>query len=170
MTANFPEPGIITTVDTPWEVRFESDSIKRGPSEPVIFKELKNWAQSDDERIRYFSGTAVYTTKITLDAIPKDKQLYLDLGYVSVMAKIRINGEYAGGVWTFPYKVAVNNLLNQGENTLEIEVVNNWKNRLIGDQKLAEKDRKVQSNYNGWKADSPLQESGLTGPVRIIGN
>ncbi|KAA6309016.1 hypothetical protein EZS27_039418, partial [termite gut metagenome] len=163
-------PEIITTVDTPWEVRFESDSVKRGPSEPVIFKELKDWAQSKDERICYFSGTAVYTTKITLGALPKDKQLYLDLGYVSVMAKIKINGEYAGGVWTFPYKVAVNNLFRQGENTLEIEVVNTWKNRLIGDQKLPEKDRKVQSNYNGWKADSPLQGSGLIGPVKIIGN
>jgi hypothetical protein len=170
LAANFPEPEIITTVDTPWEVRFESDSIKRGPSEPVIFKELKDWAQSKDERICYFSGTAVYTTKITLDALPKDKQLYLDLGYVSVMAKIKINGEYAGGVWTFPYKVAVNNLFRQGENTLEIEVVNTWKNRLIGDQKLPEKDRKVQSNNNGWKADSPLQGSGLIGPVKIIGN
>ncbi|KAA6313705.1 hypothetical protein EZS27_035563, partial [termite gut metagenome] len=48
LAANFPEPEIITTVDTPWEVRFESDSVKRGPSEPVIFKELKDWAQSKD--------------------------------------------------------------------------------------------------------------------------
>jgi hypothetical protein len=169
LTANFPEPEIIATVDTPWEVRFESDPVRRGPSELVTFKELNDWTQSDDERIRYFSGTAVYTAKITLDVIPKGKQLYLDLGYVGVMAKIKINGEYAGGVWTYPYKVAVNDFFKQGENTLEIEVVNNWKNRLIGDQQLPEKDRIVQSVYSGWKADSPLQESGLIGPVRIVG-
>ncbi|MDR2859947.1 MAG: glycoside hydrolase family 2 [Mediterranea sp.] len=169
LAANFPKPDMIATVDTPWEVRFESDSIRRGPAEPVIFNELKDWAQSEDERIRYFSGTAVYTTKVTLDAIPKGKQLYLDLGEVSVMAKIKINGEYAGGVWTFPYKVAVNGLFRQGENTVEIEVVNTWKNRLIGDQQLPEKDRKVQSDYSQWKADSPLQKSGLIGPVKITG-
>lgn len=85
------------------------------------------------------------------------------------MAKIKINGEYAGGVWTFLYKVAVNGLFRQGENTVEIEVVNTWKNRLIGDRQLPEKNRKVQSDYSQWKADSPLQKSGLIGPVKITG-
>jgi hypothetical protein len=167
LSTNYPEPEIIATVDNPWEVRFESDSIRRGPSEPIIFNELKDWTQSDDESIRYYSGKAVYTTKVTLNAIPKGKQLYLDLGYASVMAKVKINGQYAGGAWTFPYKVVGSNLFKQGENTLEIEVVNNWRNRLIGDQQLPENERKVQSNYNKWKADSPLQDSGLRGPVRV---
>jgi hypothetical protein len=169
LSANFPEPEIIATINTPWKVRFESDSIHRGPSKAVIFKELSDWAQSNDERIRYYSGTAVYTAKVTLHTIPKDKQLYLDLGYAGVMAKVKINGKYAGGVWTFPYRVSGNNLFKQGENTLEIEVVNNWKNRLIGDQLLPEKERKVVFINSVWKADNPLQESGLRGPVRIIG-
>ncbi|MDR2843747.1 MAG: glycoside hydrolase family 2, partial [Candidatus Symbiothrix sp.] len=169
LSANFPEPEVIATINTPWKVRFESDSIHRGPSETIILKELNDWTQSNDERIRYYSGKAIYTAKVTLYTIPKDEQLYLDLGYTGVMAKVKINGKYAGGVWTFPYRVAINNLLKRGENTLEIEVVNNWRNRLIGDQQLPEKERKVQSRYGKWKSDGTLQESGLRGPVRIIG-
>jgi hypothetical protein len=67
VAANYPEPAIHIPVNSAWEVRFESDAVKRGPSETVTFKELQDWTQSEDERIRYYSGTAVYTTKFTVD-------------------------------------------------------------------------------------------------------
>ncbi|MDR1667692.1 MAG: glycoside hydrolase family 2 [Bacteroidales bacterium] len=165
IAANFPEPEIIATVNTPYEVQFESDKV----TYTADFSELKDWSQSDDERIRYYSGTAVYTTRLSVDVIPKDRTLYLDLGKVVAMAKVKVNGTYVGGAWTAPYRVNITDHLRQGENTLEIEVANTWKNRLIGDMRLPEKDRKVKSRHSEWKADSPLQESGLLGPVKIIG-
>jgi hypothetical protein len=97
-----------------------------------------------------------------------NKKCCLDLGKVSVMAKVKINGQYAGGVWTAPYRVNVTPYLKQGENTLEIEAVNTWVNRIIGDLNLPDEQRKVRPNYNSWQADSPLQASGLTGPVEIV--
>jgi hypothetical protein len=170
MAANFPEPKLFTAVNTPWEVRFESDIAKRGPAESVTFTELQDWSQSNDERIRYYSGTAVYTTKIVLDALPNGKTLFLDLGNLHSMAKAKVNGEYAGGAWTFPYRIPVTGLLKQGENIIEVEIVNAWRNRLIGDLQLPEEERIVKTANSRWKADSPLQPAGLIGPVNIVVN
>jgi hypothetical protein len=170
ITANFPQSMVITAIDRPWQVSFEHDSIKRGALEIVTFTALKDWTQFDDERIRYYSGTAVYKTTLTTNSKIqefKDSKIYLDLGKVNVMAKVKINGVYVGGVWTEPYRVDVTGHICDGENTLEIEVVNTWKNRLIGDQRLPEKDRRVKASYQ-WKPDSPLQKSGLIGPVTLL--
>lgn len=161
---NFPEKEIVATVTSPWQVSFEKG--KRGPEETVTFTTLQDWTTSEDERIKYFSGDAVYTTTLSLENLP-GKELYIDLGKVMVMAKVKVNGKDAGGVWTKPYRVNVSDLLRKGENKIEIEVVNNWMNRLIGDQRLPEAERGTWTNINPWNAGSPLQASGLLGPVEI---
>lgn len=168
VTSNFPLKKPINSEFAPWTVTFEHDSIKRGPSEPVIFNELKDWAESNDERIRYYSGTAIYTTTVNLGKIPKNKKVYIDLGDLSAMAKVKINGNYIGGVWTFPYQLDVTGKMKKGKNRLEIEVVNTWMNRLIGDHRLPPEKRIVKTDNNHWKASSPLQKSGLLGPVSIL--
>lgn len=165
--SNYPVKEEVDINIAPWTVTFEHDSIRRGPAEPVIFHELRDWTTSGDERIRYYSGKAVYVSTITVGRIPKKQGLYLDLGSLSAMAKVKINGEYVGGVWTSPYQIDVTGKLKKGKNKLEIEVVNTWMNRLIGDHRLPENKRIVKTENNHWKADSPLQKSGLLGPVRL---
>lgn len=161
---NYPHKEILTTITSPWQITFEKG--KKGPEGTVTFPELQDWITHTDPTIRYFSGKAVYTNRITLDELPQ-KALYLDLGKVMVMAKVRINGQYAGGVWTTPYRLPVGAFLQKGENLIEVEVVNNWMNRLIGDSLLPEEERTTWTNVNPWKSDSPLQPSGLIGPVEI---
>ena len=161
---NYPVKEGLATVSSPWQVDFEKG--KRGPEEAVTFPALQDWTESTDPSIRYFSGKAIYTNRITLDKLPQ-KALYLDLGKVMVMAKVKINGQYVGGVWTTPYRLPVGDFLRKGENLIEVEVVNNWRNRLIGDASLPEKERGTWTNVNPWNADSPLQSSGLIGPVEI---
>lgn len=161
---NYPVKEVLATVTSPWQVDFEKG--KRGPEEAVTFSALQDWTESTDPSIRYFSGKAIYTNRITLDELPQ-KALYLDLGKVMVMAKVKINGQYVGGVWTTPYRLPVGDFLRKGENLIEVEVVNNWRNRLIGDASLPEKERGTWTNVNPWNADSPLQSSGLIGPVEI---
>ena len=39
-------------------------------------------------------------------------------------------GQYAGGVWTSPYSLNITPYVKPGKNTIEVEVINNWKNRL----------------------------------------
>ena len=162
---NFPVKETLYRVDTPWKVIFESE--KRGPEEPVLLSQLTDWATAENDAVKYFSGQAVYTTTFTLNELPQ-KSLYLDLGRVMVMAKVTLNGQYVGGVWTLPYRLNVSDYLRKGENNLEITVVNNWQNRLIGDQHLPEDQRPTWTVFNPWKADSPLQSSGLLGPVEIL--
>ena len=161
---NYPVKEVLATVSSPWQVDFEKG--KRGPEEAVTFPALQDWTENTDPSIRYFSGKAIYTNRITLDKLPQ-KALYLDLGKVMVMAKVKINGQYVGGVWTTPYRLPVGDFLRKGENLIEVEVVNNWRNRLIGDASLPEKERGTWTNVNPWNADSPLQSSGLIGPVEI---
>jgi hypothetical protein len=161
---NFPERKIVTEINSAWTVTFESDEIKRGPAEPVIFEKLTDWSKHADDRIKYFSGTAVYKTSFDLDKKP-DGELYLELGKVVAMAKVKINGQYAGGVWTAPYCVDVTPFVKSGKNEVEIEVVSTWANRIIGDRQLPAEQRKLHISRG---PDGDLHESGLLGPVKII--
>jgi hypothetical protein len=172
-TDNHPSlQGVAQTipVTSPWTVLFNSDSIHRGPSEPVIFNELTDWSKNADPRIRYYSGTAVYKNAFTLShqQISTSSHYFLEFGNVAVMAKVRINGQEAGGVWTPPYRLEITPFLRDGENGIEIEAVNSWVNRIIGDLRLPENERRVRSQANTWNPNSHLQESGLIGNVNII--
>ena len=61
----------------------------------------------------------------------------------------------------------VSKAIKKGENKLEVEVVNTWVNRLIGDSKLPADQRKTWSNINIYTPDSKYQQSGLIGPVTL---
>ncbi|MDR1594475.1 MAG: glycoside hydrolase family 2, partial [Prevotellaceae bacterium] len=149
ISANILKPETVTEITSPWTVSFESDKAKRGPSEPVVFDKLQSWSENSDERIRYFSGTAVYNTTFTITDKLAGK-IYIDLGRVCNMAKVKINGQYIGGAWTYPYRVDVAGAVKPGENTIEIEVVNTWVNRLIGDSFLPKEQRIVEHRYPAW--------------------
>ena len=158
----------VLNIDSPWKVQFESDIIKRGPADIITFNQLSDWSQNDDMRIKYFSGTANYQSEFVLENIP-DGKLYIDLGEVYVTAKVKINGQCVGGVWTAPYRVDITEAVRIGKNDVEVEVVNTWINRILGDRKLPENERRVVTHTSPWRADAPLQKSGLLGPVRVLG-
>jgi hypothetical protein len=164
--ANYPEPTLITDLNGPWTVTFNPS--QRGPEEPVVFETLQDWTSSQDERIKYYSGTAFYTCRFTLSKVPSDEKVIINLGSFTAMAKVSVNGKYAGGVWTTPYQLDITQLVMEGENDLKIEVVNTWVNRLIGDSKIPVEQRLTWCPVNNFKPEDPLQPSGLFGPVKIL--
>ena len=165
LEANYPQPVVLADLKGPWKVNF--NAVQRGPGQPVIFETLTDWATSKDDRIKYYSGTALYSCKFNLDRLPADEQIIINLGVFTAMAKVTVNGSFAGGVWTAPYQLNISQFVKLGENELKIEVVNTWVNRLIGDSKLPAGQRKTWCPVNTYNADSPLQPSGLFGPVTI---
>jgi hypothetical protein len=54
------------------------------------------------------------------------------------------------------------------ENKLQVEVVNFWPNRIIGDASLPPAQRLTQTNIRKLTAKTPLEPAGLFGPVRLL--
>ena len=163
-SVNYPEKKVLTTITTPWKVAFEQG--KGGPESTQTFETLTDWSKNADNKIKYFAGHAIYTNTFKISKLPEG-ETYIDLGKVMVMAKVKINGEEVGGVWTPPYRLNITKYLKKGVNTLEVDVVNNWRNRLIGEKNMPESERFTKQSFTYLNKDSELQESGLIGPVEI---
>jgi hypothetical protein len=166
MEANYPNPTLLTDLNGPWTVQF--DPKQRGPEQPVVFETLTDWTASTNEQIKYYSGTAIYTHKFKLEKLPSGENVIINLGSFTAMAKVTVNGSYAGGIWTKPYQLDITKLVKEGENDLQAEVVNTWVNRLIGDSKLPVGQRPTWCPVSPFKPENPLQPSGLFGPVQVL--
>lgn len=195
---NFPEERVVKTLEGPWAVLF--DTVWGGPAR-VKFDSLYDWTKSGVDGIHYYSGIAHYRKTFQArdlsnggaeqpargGARQPTRRLYLDLGVVKDMARVRLNGVDLGVVWTAPWRVDITDHLRRGDNELDIEVVNRWPNRLIGDERRPDdgiKDGKwpewltkglprtsgryTFTTYRHYTKDSPLLPSGLLGPVRVV--
>jgi len=173
-----------------WEVEFEQRSDMKTK---IIWNSLTDWKDSDNELIRYFSGTAVYRRSFEWNNETDDIEVFLDLGKVKEIASVRLNGEKLGILWKEPFVVNATEVLKQGTNHLEIKVANKWFNRFIGDEQYPDD---TGANKNGrvgkwpkWvlenrerpqnkrvsfttskmvKKNDPLHSSGLLGDVILI--
>jgi hypothetical protein len=160
---NFPDLTIAKELTGAWNVAFDT---KWGGPESVVFDGLQDWSKHPDERIKYFSGKAIYTKKFDFGAVADGKPVYLDLGVVKNIADVTLNGKHLGIVWTAPWHIDISPALKAGENVLKIEVINLWPNRLIGDAALPKEKQLTNTNII-YKKDAPLLPSGLLGPVTI---
>ena len=157
-----------TELSGKWNLHFDP---KWGAPEKVEINELKSWNKFDEPGIKYYSGTARYEKSFSLAPKGiKGKFLILDLGNVQEMASVKINGHQMQVMWSAPFRFDITSFVKAGTNVLEVEVVNMWPNRLIGDSKLPENQRLTKTNiskFNGSDAENYLRESGLLGPVKI---
>lgn len=150
-----------------WTLQFDP---AWGPAEPIRLKELRSWTQFEDPEIRYYSGSATYSTTIELPDHRSGWLYTLDLGNVQELCQVRINGRDAGTWWFPPFRGEIGNLLRSGGNQLEVTVYNLWPNRLIGDGRLEAEQRRTRTNvskFNGEDAEKHMRVSGLIGPVRL---
>jgi hypothetical protein len=156
----------LLTAEGLWEISFQPG---RGAPEQITMKDLTAWNENTNPGVRYFSGTATYTSTIHAQAewFKSDQELWLDLGVVKNLAEVIINGQSLGIVWKTPFRVKATKVLKVGENTLSVKVTNLWVNRLIGDQQPGSL-KYTYTTQPFYKVDSPLLPSGLLGPVRIM--
>jgi hypothetical protein len=163
--SNWPTFKAVQQIDGAWELSFDK---KWGGPESVIFDKLSDWSQHENPGIKYYSGTATYRLIFDFEELNESDELYLDLGKVHEMARVRLNGVDLGVAWTKPYRLNISSQVKTKGNKLEIDVVNLWPNRLIGDEFLPEEERFTQTNIRKFTKTTQLLPSGLLGPVRIL--
>ena len=137
------------TLNAGWTLDFPSNW---GAPAHVEVPILKSWTAFSDPGIRYFSGTATYrdTVHVDADQIGPGHELWLDLGEVDEVARIRINGTALTPLWKKPYSARIDTLLHPGDNALEIDVANLWPNRLIGDAQPGVEHRYTWTNIKAF--------------------
>jgi hypothetical protein len=156
----------LTTIDGPWNVRFQDH---RGAPPSILLDQLISWTDSQVPGIKYFSGAGTYASTVEAPSAWFDAgaTLWLDLGEVRNLAEVSVNGVSLGVSWHAPYRVDITKALKPGMNRVAIKVTNTWVNRLIGDQQ-PNATRYTFADITPYTADSPLQPSGLLGPVEIV--
>ncbi len=158
---NFPVYSETQSISGKWNVRF-AGNVK--PPFYKTFDQLADWTSFDDKEIKYFCGKATYSINFTFSGQLTDNW-YINLGRVESLAKIRLNGKDISTLWCYPYRVMVSEYLVKGDNKLEVDLINQWWNRLIGDeQPVAVRTSSVSARLF-WKATDELVPSGLLGPV-----
>ncbi|WP_203257118.1 glycosyl hydrolase [Hyunsoonleella ulvae] len=186
----------VTSVSKPmelsgaWEVSFPINS---EASNKETFPNLISWTDVQDEAIKHFSGTASYKKEFVLseEMIQPNKSVTLDLGSVSVIAEVIVNGNNVVSLWKAPFRVNIDEFVKEGKNSLEVKVTNLWANRLIGNEKLKldyprqgkrakplpdwllnhterPSKRTTFASWNHYNKNDDLLKSGLLGPVKLI--
>jgi hypothetical protein len=151
-----------------WTVHFDP---KWGGPESAQFDQLISWTTRSEPGIKYYSGTAAYEKTFDLpnsELRTPNSKLWLDLGNLRELAEVKLNGKSCGVTWSPPFRVDITGAVKPGTNRLEIEVVNFWPNRIIGDASLPPDQRLTRTNIRNLTAKTPLMESGLFGPVQIL--
>jgi len=160
----------IVALRGPWTVTFPP--LLGAPSSVQLTK-LASWTESSDPGVRYFSGTARYATSFTLPAQAwhrsSGERVVLHFDRVRDIAEAKVNGKLIGLLWAPPYDIDVTDAIRPGLNKIEVDVTNEWTNRLIGDRGLPETQRVLHSPVPARPGPGPsLQESGLIGDVSLV--
>jgi len=139
--------------------------------EPVHINQFDSWTINNDVDIKYYSGKAKYNLSFGIPAeVVNTKSVYISLDSVMVAYDITLNGKYLG-CSAFPgYRFDVTGLLKEKDNELNINVVNTWRNRIIGDfteYGILKNCWTTSPVDNLPGKDKSLQKSGILGPVAL---
>jgi len=141
-----------------------------GPSpSPVLQKK----DQKDARRAAYYTGKGIdigypRTVQRPDGTLVTVFDFNNHVGKIDGMARVPLNGQDLREVWSTPWKVDITHTVCPTENHLNIDVAHLWPNRLSGDQSSGDGPNIAWTTWNPCKADSPLLESGLRGPVQIV--
>ncbi|UOB17774.1 glycosyl hydrolase [Abyssalbus ytuae] len=152
-----------------WKLKF----LKGGPELPVETRmnTLKSWTELGKDYEK-FSGTAEYTINFS-NPDAKITNWQLRFNDLRESAKIWLNDEFLGTVWSVPYVIELNKL-KPGKNILKIQVTNLPANRLRAlelegrEWKIFHEINMVNKDYQVFDATKWQPEpSGIIGPVTL---
>jgi len=156
-------------ITTGWEVRFDTNW---GGRETYRMDTLKNWAEVEEEGVKYYSGTATYSRDFNMqaDALQPGAAAHVMFEDIQEMARVNINGNDCGILWLPPYITNITKWLKPGKNNITVQVVNTWNNRIVGDLSDPGKPQYTRTNIktSKFRANSPLLKSGLLGKAKIV--
>lgn len=109
-------------------------------------------------------GEKSFAGRFELKEVPDS--LILDLGRVEAWAEVVVNGQKMRALWGYPYTCDIAKACVKGENTIHVETVSTWHNRLVADAAKPESERSTWTLY-GPKKDEQLVPEGLFGPVTL---
>jgi hypothetical protein len=138
-----------------------------GPGE-VSFTSLTDWTENSDNRIKYYSGTAVYRKTIQLDKIASGQQVLIRFPKLGSVACVFINGKEVSIVWCSPWEADITTFIKKGENALEIQVANSLSNRMIGDASLPRLERFTYAYPEIVSPKDRLVPSGIIDKVLLV--
>ncbi len=159
----------VMKIEGPWKVNFDK---KWGAPDSIVLPELISWTDHKNPGVKYYSGSGKYHKNFSFkmnDVLTEGERIYLDLGDISEVGELWLNGHSLGIRWAKPFRFDVTGYIKNGENDLVIEILNTWCNRITGD---AITGRKYTST-NITRVDLltwdkvPLNPSGLLGPVTV---
>jgi len=158
-------------LNQPWSLHFTEG----GPVLPADQKltKLVSWTTLNDPKLQAFSGTGVYTSSFNLSS-KSAKEYVLNLNQVDESARVWINGQEVGILWSIPFEARVGKYLKVGNNIIKIEVVNLMANRIrdMDIKKIQWRNYHeinfVNINYKDFDASGwNVMPSGLIGPVTL---
>ena len=160
-------------LDKAWQLSFKEGGPELPKSRNLM--KLEPWTNfSEDPATQSFSGTGVYTTTFNLKKKNADDYL-LKFDKLYESAKVMVNGQEAGIVWSIPFEINIGKYVKKGKNTVQIEVCNLMANRIRDmDQKKIQwrnyhEINFVNINYKPFDASNwKVQPSGLDGEIQLI--
>jgi hypothetical protein len=160
--------GDIIDLTNDWEVEFDAEM---GAPESYKFEELISWTDIDNKGIKYYSGSASYSRVFSVaeEALSNEAEAYVAFEDIQEMARVFVNGNDCGIVWTPPYRTNITQYLKEGTNNITVQVINNWNNRIVGDIRNPKEKAYAQTNAKiKFTEESPLLKSGLIGKAEIL--
>ena len=115
----------------PWRLSFTDDSTP-AIKQSFDLDRLQTWEMLSDETARLM-GTGIYETTFNITALQMSAAsggFLLNLGDVRESARVWLNGQYLGCLWSVPFVVHCGDAVKEGLNTLRIEVTNLPANRI----------------------------------------
>jgi hypothetical protein len=161
---NFPAPKPVIELTGEWNLQFNP---KFGAPADTMINKLFEWTTDKNTTVKYYSGTATYRKEFIFNPLENVNYL-IDLGEVESLATVKLNGQELATLWRLPYRTDITGALKNGTNLLEVEVVNTWWNRVVGDARSETTPYTWAATTVSWNAKSELLPAGLLGPVKIL--